>query len=183
MNSFFIVLFFVCVGHSLGAHIVGAAGRHLTYLTQKQLPRITGLDPANPCFNEGEALTGLGRGDANFIDVIHSNSGVLGKKDPVGDIDFYTNGVQPLPPGCWTVSCAHARAWQYYAETVYPGFENNFLGVKCGSLSALKDGFCPGEWVPMGYAVPQTRKGNFFLATNDESWFGQNKTVENYKCT
>lgn len=29
-------------GHSLGAHIVGAAGRNLNYKTDKLLPRITG---------------------------------------------------------------------------------------------------------------------------------------------
>lgn len=78
--------------HSLGAHIVGAAGRYFAEFTSKLIPRITGLDPASPCFNEGESLSGLSRGDAAFVDVIHSNSGVLGKKDPVGDVDFYPNG-------------------------------------------------------------------------------------------
>jgi Lipase len=56
------------------------------------LPRITGLDPANPCFNEGEVLSGLMRGDADFVDVIHTNVGVLGRRDPMGDVDFYPNG-------------------------------------------------------------------------------------------
>lgn len=37
-------------------------------------------------------MSGLSRGDAVFVDVIHSNPGVLGKKDPVGDVDFYPNG-------------------------------------------------------------------------------------------
>ena len=56
------------------------------------LPRITGLDPARPCFNEGEKLHALQRGDASFIDVIHSNSGILGVKVSIGDVDFYPNG-------------------------------------------------------------------------------------------
>lgn len=38
----------------------------------------------DPCFNPGETLTGLGRGDADFVVVIHSNSGGLGKRDPLG---------------------------------------------------------------------------------------------------
>lgn len=80
------------IGHSLGAQIVGAAGRHFQALTSKMIPRITGLDPANPCFNEGEALSGIYRGDAVFVDIIHSNSMVLGKRDPIGDVDFYPNG-------------------------------------------------------------------------------------------
>lgn len=80
------------IGHSLGAHIVSSAGQHLYFKTEKLLPRITGLDPANPCFNEGEALSGLSRGDAQYVDIIHTNPGALGKRDSIGDADFYPNG-------------------------------------------------------------------------------------------
>lgn len=79
-------------GHSLGAHICGYAGRQYTHLTDKLLPRITGLDPARPCFNEGERLSGLQRGDAQFVDIIHSNAGILGIKESKGDVDFFPNG-------------------------------------------------------------------------------------------
>jgi hypothetical protein len=80
------------IGHSLGAHISGYAGRTFHEITNKTLPRITGLDPARPCFNEGERLSGLQRGDATFVDIIHSNAGILGVKDPIGDVDFFPNG-------------------------------------------------------------------------------------------
>lgn len=80
------------------------------------MPHITGLDPANPCknldksfekhlydkkmkiksqihkkmfiqgFGQGEELSGLIRGDADFVDVIHTNPGVLGKRDPIGNL-------------------------------------------------------------------------------------------------
>lgn len=82
--------------------------------------------------------------------------------------------MDPLPPGCLTITCAHARAPEFYAESVYPGNENNFLGVKCGSLSALNGNFCPGKKFAMGYAVPKNLKGNYFLKTNDKSPFGEN---------
>lgn len=36
---------------------------------------------------------GLARGDAEFVDVIHSNPGALGKRDPIGDVDFFPNGI------------------------------------------------------------------------------------------
>lgn len=39
----------------------------------------------DPCFNEGETLGGLSRGDADFVMVIHSNSGALGKREPLGN--------------------------------------------------------------------------------------------------
>ena len=162
------------IGHSLGAHIVGAAGRYFEMKTNMTIPRITGLDPAKPCFNEGESLSGLLRGDADFIDVIHSNSGVLGKRDPMGDIDFYPGGLSPLPPGCITTVCAHLRSWEYYAETIFPGNEQNFIGTRCSSLTRLREGKCPGKQVPMGYAVRTTAKGNYFLEVRPNSPYGVN---------
>ncbi|EDV46470.1 vitellogenin-3 [Drosophila erecta] len=160
------------IGHSLGAHIVGSAGRHLQRLTNQTIPRITGLDPAKPCFNEGEVLSGLMRGDARFVDVIHSNPGVLGKRDPVGDVDFYPGGMSPLPAGCFSVTCAHARSWEYFAETIYPGNERNFLAVRCNSISRMRDFRCPGDDVPMGYQVPHNIKGNYFLEVNGALPYG-----------
>lgn len=35
------------IGHSLGAHIAGTAGRNLNSMTSQLIPRITGLDPGN----------------------------------------------------------------------------------------------------------------------------------------
>lgn len=86
--------------------------------------------------------------------------------------------MQPLPPGCLSITCAHQRAPEFFAESVYPGNENNFLGVKCGSLAAYVAKYCPGTPVPMGFATPQGIKGNFFLKTNDESPFGLNSTKD-----
>lgn len=73
----------------MGAHISGAAGQSFQNHAGKLLPRITGLDPANPCFKEGETLQGLMRGDAEFVDIIHTNCGVLGKRDPIGTKKIY----------------------------------------------------------------------------------------------
>ncbi|XP_017484585.1 PREDICTED: vitellogenin-1-like [Rhagoletis zephyria] len=162
------------IGHSLGSHIVGAAGRYFSYKTGKILPRITGLDPAKPCFNEGQMLTGLMRGDAEFVDVIHSNSGVLGKRDPLGDADFYPGGLDPLPPGCFDVSCAHHRAVRYYAESVCPGNERNFMAKRCYSLTGLREEKCPGAEYPMGIDVPHSLNGNYFLEVNGDSPYGKN---------
>lgn len=86
------------------------------------------------------------------------------------------DGVQPLPPGCLSMSCAHQRAPEFYAESVYPGNENNFLGVRCNSLHALTSNYCPGGAFPMGYATPHNLKGNYFLKTNEESPYGLNAT-------
>ncbi|KAH8287985.1 hypothetical protein KR044_011536 [Drosophila immigrans] len=161
------------IGHSLGAHIVGAAGRYVQQLTGKTLARITGLDPAKPCFNEGEMLSGLLRGDAKFVDVIHSNPGVLGKRDPIGDVDFYPGGLNSLPSGCLTVTCAHSRAWEYFEESIYPGNELNFMALRCSSISGLRNNLCNGQTHPMGYAVPTHLKGNYFLEINSAKPYGR----------
>ncbi|KAM7350119.1 vitellogenin-1-like [Cochliomyia hominivorax] len=162
------------IGHSLGAHIVGYASRYFTEYTNLNLTRITGLDPANPCFNEGESLSGLQRGDAEFIDIIHTNPGVLGKSNPVGDVDFYPEGLAAIKPGCTKFGCSHSRAHEFFAESVYPGNENNFLAVRCTSLKSLNNGFCNGPKYPMGLTVPHNLKGNYFLSVNAKQPFGQN---------
>lgn len=67
-------------------------GRHFTKLTGNAIPRITGLDPNRPCFSQSDRLNGLQRGDALFVDIIHSNT-AMWRLDPIGDVDFYPNGL------------------------------------------------------------------------------------------
>lgn len=79
------------VGHSLGAHIAGVAGKKVRELTGQLLGRITALDPAGPCFSNVSASGRLNRTDAEYVDVIHSNAGMLGIKEPVGKNTFFFN--------------------------------------------------------------------------------------------
>ncbi|KAJ8675493.1 hypothetical protein QAD02_011279, partial [Eretmocerus hayati] len=88
------------IGHSLGAHIAGQAARNLRDVTQ--VHRITGLDPAGPCFEGVNTNFKLNRLDAGFVDVIHTNcdphqSNNLGITEPLGTIDFYPNGGNHQP--------------------------------------------------------------------------------------
>lgn len=92
------------IGFSLGAHVVGFAGRHFHKHTNMKLGRITGLDPAGMLF-EGTAVA-LSRSDATFVDVIHTNMGdirklQLGLPGALGHVDFYPNG-GAFQPGCPT---------------------------------------------------------------------------------
>lgn len=75
------------IGHSLGAHIVGQTARLLRNFMQ--VDRITGLDPAHPCFENNSASLRLNKADAKFVDVIHTNSEYglnhnLGTYEPIG---------------------------------------------------------------------------------------------------
>uniref|UniRef100_A0A1I8MGG5 Lipase domain-containing protein n=1 Tax=Musca domestica TaxID=7370 RepID=A0A1I8MGG5_MUSDO len=166
------------IGHSLGGEIVGQVGRHFKQLTGQLLPRITGLDPAKPCYNKGERLSVISRGDALFVDIIHSNPGVLGKAQSLGDADFYPGGKGPIKPGCVQFGCSHERSIRYYIETVYPGNERNFLAKRCNSLASLNGGRCRGPEYPLGFAVPHDLVGDYYLNVNADQPYGKNASAD-----
>lgn len=77
------------IGHSLGAHLMGAAGR-----SSKALDRITGLDPAGVGFQDTNVDKRLNRLDATLVDVIHTDGmdvPYFGTLVPMGLVDFYPN--------------------------------------------------------------------------------------------
>ncbi|NWZ11846.1 LIPR3 protein, partial [Agelaius phoeniceus] len=87
------------IGHSLGAHTAGEAGRRI-----RGIRRITGLDPAGPYFEGTPPEVRLDPTDANFVDVIHSNAAHFpaagfGMYNTTGHLDFYPNGGTVMP-GC-----------------------------------------------------------------------------------
>lgn len=49
---------------------------------------LIGLDPAGPLFFPSAHGKSLARGDGHFVDVIHTNIGILGGKWAIGDADF-----------------------------------------------------------------------------------------------
>lgn len=62
------------------------------------------LDPARPNFEGNTADERLDKTDANFVDVIHTNSapflfGGAGYRGQLGHVDFYPNGGE-YQPGC-----------------------------------------------------------------------------------
>ncbi|XP_030571402.1 vitellogenin-1-like [Drosophila novamexicana] len=163
------------IGHSLGAHIMGTAGRTYKKLTGRLVSRITGLDPAKPCFRNEKSLPGLMHGDAELVDVIHTNIGILAKRDPLGDIDFYPGGAHPIKPGCLTIGCSHTRAVEYFAESVYPQQERNFLGFKCRSWKELERRKCQTDKTStMGYVINRKATGIYYVDVNGQNPYGKN---------
>jgi len=132
------------VGHSLGAHLVGKAGR--TFATAESshglVDRITGLDPAGPRFVDGPVLPAIPElnkdlispESAKFVDIIHTNGAVLpvavsleprmGALQQLGHMDFYPDGGS-VQPGCLFGQdampgsvCSHMRAVYYYLHSI-----------------------------------------------------------------
>lgn len=89
------------IGHSLGAHICGEAAFYYFEDTDQKVGRITGLDPAGPCFpylHNAPSKKRLDKTDAVFVDVWHTNVVDFGVPRPSGHVDFWFNGgkVQPF---------------------------------------------------------------------------------------
>ncbi|KAL5276292.1 hypothetical protein ACFFRR_001870 [Megaselia abdita] len=78
-------------GYSLGAHAAGYAGQ----LLNGELGEIIGLDAAGPLFtipaDVGDTFR-LDKGDARFVQVMHTSMGTLGTHMKSGHADFYPNG-------------------------------------------------------------------------------------------
>lgn len=176
------------IGHSLGAHIVGSAGRYYANQTGDLIGRITGLDPARPCFVGNPAYPRIARGDAIFVDIIHSNPGDLGTEENIADADFYAGGLDVTKPGCSSISiiCSHIIGVYYYIESVYPNNEYDFVGQKCGNFSDLEAKNCTRTSAPMGFAASSSFEGIYYVDVRDQSPYGTNATsspfVEYEKC-
>ncbi|XP_058907709.1 pancreatic triacylglycerol lipase isoform X2 [Kogia breviceps] len=161
------------IGHSLGAHAAGESGRR----TNGTIGRITGLDPAEPCFEGTPELVRLDPSDAQFVDVIHTDAAPiipylgLGMSQTVGHLDFFPNGGEQMPgckknavsqivdiDGLWEgtrnfVACNHLRSYKYYADSILN--PDGFAGFPCASYKAFSANQCfpcPSEGCPqMGH--------------------------------
>lgn len=61
----------------MGAHSAAHLGRQYEKKTGSKIARISGLEPARPYFFEVAMKQALTPEDAEFVDVIHTNSGPL----------------------------------------------------------------------------------------------------------
>lgn len=73
------------------------------------LNRKTGLDPALPLFDGSVTHHRLGPDDAYFVDIVHTDGGILGNPAAKGHADFYPNGGHALQPGCARQEIANNR--------------------------------------------------------------------------
>ncbi|XP_003787186.1 pancreatic lipase-related protein 2 [Otolemur garnettii] len=165
------------IGHSLGAHAAAEAGRRLG----GHVGRITGLDPAEPCFQGTPEEVRLDPSDAMFVDVIHTDSAPIipylgfGMSQKVGHLDFFPNGGKEMPgcqknilstivdiSGIWEgtrdfVACNHLRSYKYYASSILS--PDGFLGYPCASYNEFQENGCfpcPSEGCPkMGHYADQ----------------------------
>lgn len=177
------------IGHSLGSHIAGGelsfnsmgkafnnssisvAGRSVS---KGKVAAIFALDPAGPGFQK-PTENRLRKGDADFIECIHTNGNLLGLMEPFCTIDFYPNfGFHQL--GCKNVLkdlCSHSRAWKFFAESL----TRNFTAYECEFMQEIYDKTpCNGTEILMGgedFEAKRNASGIYFLETNAEEPFSK----------
>ncbi|XP_045761791.1 pancreatic triacylglycerol lipase-like [Maniola jurtina] len=169
------------IGYSLGAHIAGFAGKHFNVLTGKLIGRISGLDPAGPCFSHVAPALRLKHTDAMYVDVMHTDAGVFGIKAAVGHKDYYPNSGS-MQPNCLFPGCSHTRTWLMYGESVVYPFA--FPAKKCKDWEAFKKGECDPGISYMGYQSqpgPAGSNGSYFLYTDGNYPYGMGLEGIKYK--
>ncbi|KAK0075277.1 hypothetical protein PV325_007129 [Microctonus aethiopoides] len=154
------------VGHSLGAHVSGFAGAAVF----GDIDRITGVDPASPCFGFPvlkRAEDRLDPTDAIFVDIIHTDEGVYGMRQICGHADFFPNGGDAPQPGCTGIDqnrCSHKKSTEYTIESI--NIPQRFPAFQCDSWNNYKDGNCANNPVAyMGNACDPSARGKYYLTT------------------
>ncbi|KAK9507397.1 hypothetical protein O3M35_007260 [Rhynocoris fuscipes] len=155
---------FHLIGHSLGAHVAGFAGKHVAV---GKIARISGLDPALPGFTEGKDGR-LDASDAVFVDCIHTCSGLLGLEGPFCHADFYPNGGSNPQPGCGdyavAAKCSHERSRLLFIESIMEGHE--FPALTCTDIPKSDSTECKFRGAYMGFPAKSAYQGIFYAETN-----------------
>ncbi|XP_015174926.1 PREDICTED: exosome component 10 [Polistes dominula] len=195
------------IGHSLGAHICGFAAKEFQKRQSNWIiHRITGLDPAQPCFRNTCPSLHLDKTDAPFVDVIHTNGKLLsnlglGLPEPIGHVDFYPNGGKNQP-GCLESNktyfdylpipqryihqtiCNHGRSYIYLIESLLLTstknckFWSHYWDLTYKNIEKIISEPCNRDvCIEMGIeAENYPHRGTFFLFTNNSSPYCVNET-------
>ena len=158
------------VGHSLGAHIAGNAGR----AQGGTINTIFGLDPAYPLFSKS-SKDRIYSTDGQYVEIMHTNAKTLGFDIPLGTADFYPNGGKSQR-GCpildLTGTCDHLRAYKYFAESITT--TRSFMATQCQDYKGVLSGKCKvtGKFANMAGEPSNFGKevtGIHYLQTNKKS--------------
>jgi hypothetical protein len=80
------------------------------------LGRITGLDPANTFGFGSDNVRKIDKTDATFVDVYHTNIGMLGDYDPFsGQVHGFINGGS-FQPGCNKPEAVPGKTYYLFSQ-------------------------------------------------------------------
>lgn len=162
-----------CIGHSLGAQMLGHTGEIYYNTTGEKIWRITGLDPAGPCFSNSLIDEQIRSGVAEYVEVYHCNSGGLGTTSVLADADFFFNkgtsqpncGKIPLFGSHDAAKCNHKACLEYWMATVKN--PRSYLAWRCDSYKRFSESRCAGNEVTIaGFWNPGNTTGTFYASTD-----------------
>lgn len=107
------------IGHALGAHVAAFAGKDVQKETEMSVGRITGLDVALPLFVFVDKDNRFSKGDAEVVVAIHTDGGVAGFLEAIGDVDFYPNGGVPPQPGCHDITSEYKELGKLFTFSFF----------------------------------------------------------------
>ena len=167
------------IGHSLGAHVLGMAGRN----SNRSFDRITALDPAGPLFERQNEDKRLHKEDATSVEVIHTDGYSRWRSDwlynhfgtliPLGTIDFYPNwGCEQPGIEVLDISGSHTRAVDLFTWSIKnpKKFITNEVLDHAPEYEKPVKKTCIVKYTEaqMGYfADKHAQKGLFYVKTND----------------
>ncbi|CAD7079953.1 unnamed protein product [Hermetia illucens] len=157
------------IGASLGAQVAGFAGKDIQ---PRRIHTIFALDAAASLFAYRNPRYRLARGDAHYVESIHTSGLLLGIEHPVGDASFYPHYGR-MQPGCndSTTFCDHSRAVYYFAESLE--LPNKFYAIQCSTYDQIIEKKC--KWTgrvaymggdPSNYG--RNIRGVYFLPVNEK---------------
>lgn len=158
------------IGHSLGGHVVGFVGKNLG----RQLGSIVALDAALPLFDINNPDGRTDAGDALYVESMHTNAGLLGFDEPIGDSNFYPNWGR-VQPGCGidtSGNCAHQRTHMFYAESITTNV--GFWARRCRGYDDILNENCVSsgpDTLMGGEPLNRNANGVYWLRTTAESPF------------
>jgi pimeloyl-ACP methyl ester carboxylesterase len=162
------------IGHSLGGHTAGITGKRVT---RGRLHTVVALDPALPLFSMNAPNERVAPTDAEYVEVIHTNAGLLGFDQPIGIADFYPNWGRSQP-GCGidvAGTCAHGRAFEFFAESI--NLARRFVSTQCASYQQILNQQCtssgPNRLMGGDPSQHGLARGVYFVATNSNSPFAR----------
>ncbi|XP_068626956.1 pancreatic triacylglycerol lipase-like [Battus philenor] len=149
------------IGFSLGAHVVGNAGRAASGTPS----RVTGLDPAGPQW--GGNSNALNRNAGRYVECIHTDGRILGIMTNIGHADFYPNGGRHPQPGCAANTCSHGRAPEFFASTVRT---NHLVGRRCPNVHEAELSTCNGAELRMGNGIVNKSGSGIYAVRTGRAW-------------
>lgn len=122
------------------------------------------MDPAGPGFNCMDDFTRLDSSDAHYVQCIYTDGNLngLAVENKCGHANFLMNGGENQP-GCILPTCDHARAHEYFQESLLP--DHQFWGIPCIPKGVATE----NKTIDIIGIHSKKKEGTFCVPTNSDS--------------